>query len=372
MRIGINGRFYRAPVTGVQRFAREVANGIAGRADTVLLLPRDVRDDDVALPSQVPTIRGRLRGHAWEQIELPRMARRAACDIVLHLSGTIPLHGGPHVAVMHDVLPLTHPHLFSPLFAAWYGLLLRRTAPRSAAILTVSEQSRTAIARVLSPRRIEVVPQGLAPFDTPAPDSLVDRVTAAFGLPPTFLLALGLGDRRKNLGFLPSVLDAYRERHGAPPVVIAIGNTVTRVHGRADWPVHPEIWPVGRVTDEELHALYSGASALLFPSIAEGFGRPPLEAAACGTPSLIAEEAELPEPARRAGLPVPLQAAAWADTIALLLADSERHAGLVACGREACDGLRWDVTVDRVLEICMDVVRAGRIRSGRPHEEGAR
>jgi glycosyltransferase involved in cell wall biosynthesis len=371
VRIGINGRFYGASVTGVQRFAREVAKGIAGRVDAVLLLPRDVRDCDVPLSLPMPSLRGRLRGHMWEQLELPEMARRAACDVVLHLSGTLPARGGPNVAVLHDVLPLTHPHLFNPRFAAWYALLLRRAAPRAEAILTVSEQSRAAIARVLRPRRIEVVPQGLTPFDAPAPDCLVERVRAAFGLPPAFLLAVGRGDRRKNLGFLPSVLDAHRVRYGAPPPVIAVGNGVSRVHGRVELPVHPDIRPVGRVTDEELRALYSGAHVLLFPSIAEGFGRPPLEAAACGTPSLTAEEAHLPEPARRAGLPVPLQPAAWADAIASLLSDDNRRAGLVARGRAACDGLRWDVTAERVLEICADVARAAPAGSGRARERSA-
>jgi len=357
VRIGINGRFYGAPVTGVQRFAREVTAGIAAQAEIVLLLPRDVPASALTLPRTVPVWRGRLRGHAWEQLELPDTARRAQCDVVLHLSGTLPARGGPHVAVLHDVLPLTHPHLFGRRFAAWYGLLLRRAAPAATALITVSEESRAAIEEQLRPGRVEVVPQGLAPFDRPAGAAQTDRVRAALGLPPAFLLAVGPGDRRKNLAFLPAALDAFRARHGPPPPVVVAGLPVPRVHGRVPVLSHPGIRLAGRVTDDELHALYSGARVLLFPSVAEGFGRPPLEAAACGTPSILGEGAALPERVRRTGLSVPLRPEAWADALQRLLSDEDERTRLASGGRSACAGLHWDEAAARVLHVCREVGR---------------
>lgn len=90
MKLGVNGRFYGPHnIKGVQRFAREVVKRLCDVAEVCLLLPRGLHRA-TEVPHNVPIIRGILRGHVWEQIELPLRARAAGCDIVLHLSGTAP------------------------------------------------------------------------------------------------------------------------------------------------------------------------------------------------------------------------------------------------------------------------------------------
>jgi glycosyltransferase involved in cell wall biosynthesis len=365
VRLGINGRFYRAGVTGVQRFAREVTARLAGMADVTILLPRNV--EPPALPDHVRIERGRMRGHAWEQLELPFMAQAAGCDITLHLSGTAPMRGGPFVIAVHDVLPLTHPHWFSRRFARWYSAVLRHAIPRAAAVVTVSEWSRREIARALGePRRIHVVTQGLEPFVLPAPREDVERVRSAWQLPPHWLLAVGRGDPRKNLAFLGDVVAELRRR-GNDTTLVVTGNALPRVHGPCPDPDGPGVRLIGYVSDADLRALYTGASALCFPSLVEGFGRPPLEAAACGAPALVADLPALPESARPAGLAVPLEAAAWADAIDRLTTDHDFRADMVERGRAIAPGMSWETCAAQVLEACASANDASLVvRTGTP------
>src|SRR5690606_40714215 len=96
MKIGLNGRFYGAPVSGVQRFAREAAARLFHRAgELVLFLPRGVTPPE-GLDERVRVVHGVLRGRIWEHFELPWRARRERCDVVLNLANVAPLFGGPH------------------------------------------------------------------------------------------------------------------------------------------------------------------------------------------------------------------------------------------------------------------------------------
>jgi len=348
-RLGINVRFARAHITGVQRFAREITKRLCQLADVVLLAPHGA---EPPVPG-VPVRHGRLRGHAWEQLELPRLARAAACDATLHLSGTAPIHGGPHVMVTHDVLPLTNPEWYTRRFARWYGAVLPRAMRRAAGIITVSERSRHEILRVLgAPRRLAVVTQGLAPFDRPASREAVERVATSLGLPDRFLLAVGHGDPRKNHGFLTTVLSEL-DRRGEAVALLIVGAATGRVYATAEPARGTGVRVLGRVSDETLHALYSSATAMCFPSLAEGFGRPPLEAAACGTPALVADLPAVAEPARAAGLVLPLDPARWADAVQSLMRDARQRAAAVARGRAAAVALRWDSAAAQVLEACL-------------------
>jgi glycosyltransferase involved in cell wall biosynthesis len=338
----------RAAVTGVQRFAREITTRLGDLADVTLLAPRGV---EPAL-RDVPVRKGRLRGHAWEQLELPRLARAAGCDVTLHLSGTAPFHGGPHVMVIHDVLPLTNPEWYSRRFARWYGAVLPRAAKRAAGIITVSEHSRYEIERILGVhRRLAVVTQGLWPFDQPSPAETVERIRRSLRLPDRFLLAVGHGDPRKNHGFLVDVLSEL-ERRGEAQELVVVGAVPSRVHGRAPALDGPNVRQLDHVSDETLRALYTAASVLLFPTLAEGFGRPPLEVAACGTPALIADLPAVAEPARSAGWALPLVAGPWADAIIAMARDPVLRASVVARGRAAGRALSWDAAARQVLDIC--------------------
>ncbi len=348
MKLGVNGRFYAARVTGVQRFALEVASRLL--ADATLFLPAGV-EPPRDLPPGARVVRGRLAGHAWEQLELPGLARRAGCDTVLHMAGTAPLGASGDVLVVHDVLPLTHPRWFALGFRVWRGVVLRRAAPRAGRVVTVSEWARREIVRTLGvpAERVVVAPQGLDPFHAPAAPDAVAEVRARRGLPGPFLLTVGAGDPRKNLPFLGRVLRRWRERGAEPPPLVVVGRPSPRLFTSAEgWPGGVDVRVLGRVDDTELHALYTAASALCFPSLAEGFGRPPLEAVACGTPAVVADYAAAGEVLGGAARIVPLRPDAWVDAL-LPLAAGPRGA---TAGGGVAARYRWDAAADAVRGAC--------------------
>ena len=352
MRLAINGRFYAAAVTGVQRFAREITQRLCARTDVTLLLPRGT--EPPPLPGPPRLVYGHLRGHAWEQIETPALARSAGCDVTLHLSGTLPIGRGTHVAVLHDVLPLTNPEWFSWRFARWYRTVLRSAAPRAAAIITVSEWSRREIVRVLGvdAARVHTIVQGIGPFAAPADPANVRAVRERFSLPDRFVLALGAGDPRKNIPFLSDVLAAVEERRGSSPPLVLVGASSRRIHGRGAGP-RVDGHRLGRVSDAELRALYTAAAVVCFPSLAEGFGRAPLEALSCGTPAIAATYASAAETLADAALLLPLDARRWAEALDSLMDDAGARAAQLARSRPTLAAMSWDACAERVLEICV-------------------
>jgi glycosyltransferase involved in cell wall biosynthesis len=357
MRLGVNGRFYAARVTGVQRFALEVASRVL--EDATLFLPAKA-EPPPGLPSSARVVHGRLSGHAWEQLELPGLQRRAGCDAMLHMAGTAPLGSAGDVLVIHDVLPLTDPAWFSAGFRRWRGTVLRRASPRAARVVTVSEWARREILRTLriAPHRVVVADQGLEPFDRPAAPDLVDSLRARRSLHGPFLLAVGAGDPRKNLPFLGRVLRRWRERGEEPPPLVVVGEPHPHLFTPAGgWPGEVDVRLLGRVDDAELHALYTAASALCFPSRAEGFGRPPLEALACGTPAVVADYAAAREVLGDGACILPLDPDAWVDALRPLLSGARTNPPAAVAAR-----YRWDAAAERVREACEAVAAERRRR----------
>ncbi|HUG40879.1 MAG TPA: glycosyltransferase family 1 protein [Longimicrobiales bacterium] len=366
MRIGVNGRFYGAPATGVQRFARELTRALAEGADVRVLLPADA-PDDAAEDGHTPSLRGRLRGVAWEQLELPGQARRAGLDVVLHPANAAPVRGGPNVVVLHDVTPWTHPETFTLRYRTWCRVAHGRSARAAAALVTVSDEAAAAMERVLGidRARIRVALQGAAPLDAPPTAEAVDAVRARLNLPERWFLAVG-ADRRKGTDLLRGLWAGP----GAPaePLVV-VGRRVGRVHGPdrvptggrgggLAEPVRP-VRDVGVVDDATLRALYGGAVALLFPTLGEGFGRPPLEALACGTRALSepCPSARLLDPhvdIVRGGVE------AWRGAVAEVARESPSlRTRRVAAGRAAAAGFTWSRTAETVLAACRDAVGRG-------------
>lgn len=370
MKIGVNGRFYGVPVWGVQRFAREVCARLSSPAtDLALLVPSGVFPSPRSPEGTL--VRGRLPGHLWEQVELPWRARRAGCDVVLHVSGTAPSWGGPNVVMVHDVFPLTNPEWFTRSFGLWYRAAVGGGARRARFVLVPSAWARDQVATELGipEERIRVVGQGVAPFGAPASPDEVQRVRHRFGLPEGYILAVGGEDRRKNLSFLLQVLDRWQSsRRDAPPLVV-VGAHRARVHGSRGR-IEPssgqaDVTRLGYVEDADLRALYSGARVFCFPSLAEGFGRPPLEAMACGTPAVVADYGPAREVLGDAALILPLQTDAWVRGLAGLVEAGPRRDEQVRRG--LCEAARWswDDAAAAVLEACRTAASTPRARNGR-------
>lgn len=352
--LAINGRFLTQRITGVQRFATEITLALdAMAAEGLLPGARLLRPAD-GTPSRFPHLRdepfGRLRGQAWEQIELPLRARGS---LLVNLGNTAPLIPGRRQAVViHDAGAFDTPESYSAAFRTWYRGLHRALPRLGTRLLTVSEFSRGRIAHHLgiAPARIGVVHEGgehilRAPADA--------AILAKHGLlPGRFALVVGTRAAHKGLGGLAEAQALLAARGLTLAVAGAADAGVFRNAGD---PAGQAVTPLGRVSDAELRALYESALCLIFPSRYEGFGLPPLEAMLCGCPVVATAAAAVPEVCGDAALWFDAEGPRrLPDALARLLDEPDLAATLRARGLARAAGYSWRGAAERLVALLGD------------------
>lgn len=295
MQFYVNARFLTQPVTGVQRYAIEVAKHLKRlHPELRFVTPKNVIHQDLAHQLGAEEV-GSRTGHAWEQLELPHHTRNG---MLLNLCNTAPLRKRNQLVVLHDASMFAVPGTYSLAFRSWYQalfLILSRTARR---VVTVSAFSRQELARYcrVRPSRFAVVYEGAEHIHAVAPDdSVLDR--HRLGRRP-FLLAVGSQSPHKNFRTLVQALTKIGK---TPFDVVIVGGTQVSVFAQSG--TLPEtIKQLGYVSDAELRSLYEHADGFVHPTYYEGFGLPPLEAMACGCPVVTSSAASLPEVCGEAAL----------------------------------------------------------------------
>ncbi|KQW41976.1 MULTISPECIES: glycosyltransferase family 1 protein [unclassified Roseateles] len=278
-------------------------------------------------------------------LQLPRLRRELALDLV-HTQYVIPLQPARGNAVtIHDVLFEPFPQFFSRLFVLRSRTLMRWSARKADLLFTVSDYSRDEIAQRYGAHAADigvlhnaVDRQLFFPGETGA-----DLVRARGLTPGGYLLTVGRIEPRKNHAAL---LRAYRLLPGTPPPLVIVGQ---RDFGYGEFETELAQLPAGRqvhlfsdVGDGELPALYRHAQIFIYPSFAEGFGMPPLEALASGAPLITSDSTAIPEVVGDAGLLIdPTDAQALQSAIERLLADPALRAQLVQRGLARADVFTW-------------------------------
>ncbi|MGZ6801697.1 MAG: glycosyltransferase family 4 protein [Mycobacteriales bacterium] len=274
MSVVVNGRFLPQRPGGLQRTARSLLQALAPQLPLDVVSPRPDPLASVVLAAPG----GRLGGQLWEQVLLPRHARGRR---LLSLANTAPLAAGASVVLVHDLAPLVGPQWFHPSMRA-YGRLVLTGARRAELVLTVSQAVRgELLARGV--RRVEVVRPAVDPLFAPAPAADVARVRERYG---RYALVVGWADPRKDLA---TAVAAHLAVAPALPHRLLLVGGRRGVFAPVAVPRAPSVEVLDHVGDEALRALLTAADVLLYPSRYEGFGLPPLEAAACGTPSLVSD-----------------------------------------------------------------------------------
>lgn len=282
--ININARYVTQRLTGVQRYATEIVRFFPTDQVT-LLCPRAMSSLDVEVTSRIRTL-GRWQGHLWEQVELGSYARRSG-HLLWSPCNVGPLLHSRQVVTIHDVFAVEYPEWVGRKFHRWYRVLLPQLARRAQHLLTVSEYSKRRIVEVLGvrPSKITVIPCGVGQQFRPAATFDRDRVRERYSLPEKYILTLGSIEPRKNLA--RTVVAWKKLPPNRPPLIIAGGLGKAEVFGTTSLTAlheEPGIRLLGYVPDEDLTALYSMAEVFVYAALMEGFGIPPLEAAACGVP----------------------------------------------------------------------------------------
>jgi len=306
---------------------------------------------------------GRARNLAklwFEQVAFPTACRRWQADVA-HVPYWAPPHWIPQptVVTIHDLIPALLPAYRGSLLARWYTRLVSATARRARLVLTDSEASRADIVRCLSIPAERVIAVYLAADTryTPVTDEThIAQVRAKYALPTRYLLYLGGFDVRKNV---PGILDAYAKLD-LPDVPLVIAGQLP-THDSAMFPdprrvahelgIAAHVRFTGWVDEADKPAMYSAAVAFLFPSHYEGFGLPPLEAMACGTPVIVSNCSSLPEIAGGGGLSVePDDADALSRAMRKLCCDAELRSRLAFGALAQVQRFRWETTARQTME----------------------
>lgn len=356
-KILINGRFLSRRPTGVDRFAIEVVraldHAVEARDPSVdglhfeVVVPRgDVLQRFVNIPVRQF---GRLRGQAWEQIELAMLGRNG---FLVNLCNTAPFFVRQQATVIHDVATEKVPASYGRLFRTWYSLLTPALYRRSKCICTVSQFSKSELASIYGVRDgVAVLPEGTDHMGRLAADATVLARNGLRARP--YVLAVSSLSPHKNFA---AVVRAVELLGDVDFDVVVAGGQNPRVFAGAGGGLSSSVKYVGYVTDEELKALYENAACFVFPSIYEGYGLPPTEAMACGCPVLAAGAASIPEVCGEAAIyfdphdPSSLAAALARVMTEPLLREDLRKRGLARAG-----ALIWR---DAALELLSVIRRA--------------
>ncbi|MGB2953030.1 MAG: glycosyltransferase family 1 protein [Gaiellaceae bacterium] len=296
----------------------------------------------------------RTRRVLAEQTLLPAAVRKARVDLLHNAFSTAPAApGAPQVTTILDVIYKLYPETHEGLLAKGMSALVSLAARRSRRILTLSEAAKDDIAKFLlvDRARIDVTPlgPGLRNEVRPVPEEELRRRLDLGSAP--IILTVSAKRPHKNLERL---FEAFvRLSAPEPPVLVVPGYKTpfeAELRRRAAAAAGQRIRFAGWLDDATLAGLYQAAACLVFPSLAEGFGLPVLEAMRSGLPVSCSNTSSLPEIAGDAAQYFdPTDADDMARAVSELLQDSERRETLRLRGLERARTFSWERTAEATL-----------------------
>ncbi len=372
MRVALNGLFLNYPATGTGQYLRELVRAMrefGAEFDPVFLAP--VADPSAPAEVQVHPTSLKSENPAkleFEQVTFPQ-ASRAGFDLahIPHFGPPL-FPTRPTIVTIHDLIPMVLPAYGHSLNVRLYNRLAGMGARRAQAILADSHASARDIHTKLGIAESKIHVVHLAADARYAPPTLQEilRVREKYGLPKRYVLYLGGFDVRKNVR---RVVKAFA--------------TVTTATELRDWtlvlagrlPEHDtNFFPdprrlagesgvsdrtrfIGFAAEEDKPALYAAATVFLYPSVYEGFGLPPLEAMASGTPVIVSNSSSLPAVVGDAGiLLAPDDEQGWADALGQALTDERTRVEMRERGLEQARRFSWERAARETLVVYHSVV----------------
>jgi alpha-1,3-rhamnosyl/mannosyltransferase len=375
MRIGIDGRYIQDHFPGIGRYTYSLIEALAQVAGDesfiVLHNPalRNTRYDLAALarhpnvtlvPVDVPTFA------LAEQVRLSWLVRRLRLD-VLHSPYYIKPYLLPCTSVvsLYDLIATRYPQYLPSSWARLAFAVTTRLAIATARrLVTLSAASRRDLVELygVPPERVAVTPLAADERFRPIADvTTLEAVRRKYGLPEYFVLYLGSNKPHKNLGRLVEAWAQFRNSKFEIRSLVVAGHWDSRYpqaqQKATELGLGEAVRFLGDVSEADLPALYNLATVFAFPSLYEGFGLPPLEAMACGTPVVCANTSSLPEVVGDAALLFdPLDVPALAAALAQALSDADLRTALHARGLARARLFSWERTARETLAVYRQAV----------------
>ncbi len=316
MKIFIEARSLAAAAGGVKTYTWQLLRHLVRLAtgdNLTVIYDRKPQTIIKGAQQLVVPLRHEVLLYYWLMRQLPAAVRQAKPDIIHFTKADVPTQRiAPTVVTIYDVIPLLLPATQSILRRWYWPAALKRAAANSDHILTISEASKKDIVKFLdvAPEKITVTPLAIdLDHFRPAPISAINGLRLRLGLSQPYILFVGTRDRRKNI---VGLLRAFGAVANTIPhqLVIAGGPARYADDSKAEvsrLALTDKVKFIEHVSYDDLPILYSGADLFVWPAIYEGWGFPPQEAMACGTPVIVSDGGSLPEVVGEAGLIVPFK-----------------------------------------------------------------
>ena len=302
----------------------------------------------------------------WRYLTLPLNLKNYSLDMVHD-----PYELGPFtftqpfqkVITVHDLTPLIFPKLFKKTDVILHRLLLKKTIARVDKIITVSNHSKNDLIKyVNAPEdKIEVIYNGKGEAFKPLDKEEIKGITTKYQLPHEFILSVGGLHPIKNI---PRLLQAYHLalKDGLKHKLVIVGVSMDRTHEifqtLKTLDIEEKVIFTGPVPEKDLIALYNAADLFVYPCLYAGFGIPPLEAMACGTPVITSNNSSQPEVVGDAGLLInPYNTTELAYNINTLISDDEIRKKLIKKGLKRSKLFKWNDTAIKTLKIYEQVCK---------------
>jgi glycosyltransferase involved in cell wall biosynthesis len=362
MRIGIDARLVHYSRAGIGQYIAGLVTGLSACDEDHEFVLLQSRKDKTVLADTPNFARKSLwtpSHHRLEQLVLPFEISPLRLD-VLHSPDFIPPFRRDYKSVItvHDLAFLLYPHFLTEESARYYGQI-DQAVRHADHIIADSLSTRRDIIRFLGvpEAKISVIYAAADRIYRPIEDEqLLTEARLKYGLDKPFILFVSTIEPRKNL---PTLLRAFRQLldHYKIDVRLAIAGQRGWVCGEVfavaeELKLDNSVAFLGHVPVEDLVLLYNGARMHVHPSLYEGFGLPPLEAMACGTPTIVANVSSLPEVVADAGMLVdPEHMEGWTVAMWRLLTDDTLHEELSEKGLKRAKVFSWEKAARDTLDL---------------------
>lgn len=369
-RIGIDAR--KLTDFGIGTYIQNLLPALARIDDRnqYLIFARPEHEDYLAeLPDNFRFVPENAKGYtARELVALPWQILRRRLHLFHATHYVLPyLVPCKTVVSIHDIIHMLYPEFLPNRFAHVYAsTMIRHSLSRGDRIIASSQNTKSDLLETfhVDGDKIEVVHLGVPHrFRARIEVGVADEVLERLGITRPYVLFVGNPKPHKNLANVVRAFARAREIQNFDADLVCVGDNgqeVNRIRLQAErLGFSGRLKLVGRVSNEDLPAIYQRASLFVYPTLYEGFGFPVVEAMASGVPVVTSNKSALKEVAEGyADLVNPLDVDEMARAIAHCMTDSEHREALVRLGRRRAEDFRWQRTAERTLAIYMSVLGA--------------
>ena len=375
MRIGINASKIFEVHTGVGRYTSNLCSSVlkTGREnDYYFYTPGRKSNTTVAeaegtiLGKPVVSKQNNMLRILWEQMVLPIYSRKDGLDLFHYTDHALSLlfRKCPIIITVHDIAYLRLPNLLNTSRKIYKKNILQISIKKADIIIADSYATKNDIIEYFDIReeKIRVIHLGVESRFCSIDNVNVEEFRLENNLPSKMILNVGTLEPRKNVVSLIKAFRKLREKGGFKDYKLVIAGErgwlykeIFKEVGHSD--LKHDILFLGVVADEDLPMLYNCAEIFVYPTLYEGFGLPPLEAMACGTPVITSNTSSLPEVIGDAGIMVdPTDINSLCESMYILLTDKEMRNRLSSMGRERSSMFSWENTSKKILKVYDEVL----------------